>query len=137
MSNKPLLNIDVKQTTANAKRVLKAYCSLKRIAKAQQLRSQRLSNMPKYHSNENQQEKKTTARLIAAEEFAAINAAIATLGADAQRVLKGCYCGEVTETSVSIYMDIGVAKSTYSRIKRDALIQFAEAYEYEELLVFN
>lgn len=102
------------------------------------LKSSKLDGMPKAHSNINHSEEQIQQRMIAAEKVIAIETAIARLDKDSQTILNSQFIvGTLRNTETAQRLGLFSDNSGYYRLKRKSLLAFAEAYEYEELLVFS
>lgn len=130
-------NLDKDATCARAKKLLRSYHSLKRIAGRELtvLQSPAMNGMPRSQSVDNHNEQRIQERLIAAEEVPAILNAVATLDADSRAIITGQYI-QGNLSNVEMAYELHMAKSTFDRVKKDAIVMFAEAFDYEELLVF-
>ena len=131
-------NLDRDATCARAKKLLRSYHSLKRIAGREltALQSPAMNGMPQNHSVDNHNETRIQERLIAAEEVPAILNAVALLDDDSRAIIDGQYI-KGNLSNVEMAFKLNMTKSTFDRIKKEALISFAEAFDYEELLRFK
>ncbi|ANK63374.1 ArpU family phage packaging/lysis transcriptional regulator [Loigolactobacillus backii] len=132
-------NLDRDATCARAKKLLRSYHSLRRIAgrKLTVLQSPKMDGMPRSQSVDNNNEHRIQERLIAAEEVPAIQRAVASLNKDSQTIINGQYIhGSLSNVEMAQQLGFISDDSGYYRQKKDALVAFAEAFEYEELLVF-
>ena len=131
-------NLDKDATCARAKKLLRSYHSLKRIAGRELtvLQSPTMNGMPRSQSVDNHNEQRIQERLIAAEEVPAILNAVALLDDDSRAIIDGQYIKD-NLSSVAMATKLGMASTTFSKAKKKALICFAEAFDYEELLAFK
>ncbi|WP_445448993.1 ArpU family phage packaging/lysis transcriptional regulator [Enterococcus faecalis] len=154
--------IDVKQTRDNARRVLKSCRTLQRRSGiVVSLESPLLSNMPRYRSNRNNVEHSMIKWLGNVNKFyinenkkfreilQAIDTALKSLSEVSRKILYYSYCVAdpysmaKLSTIIKVYREneFGqVEEITYSiknveKLKNNALIEFAEAYHYENLIV--
>ena len=131
-------NLDKDATCARAKKLLRSYHSLKRIAGRELtvLQSPTMNGMPQNQSVDNHNETRIQERLIAAEEVPAILNAVALLDDDSRAIIDGQYI-KGNLSNVEMAYEMNMAKSTFDKAKKKAIIVFAEAFQYEELLVFQ
>ncbi|ANK66909.1 hypothetical protein AYR55_03835 [Loigolactobacillus backii] len=131
-------NLDEDETCDKAKRLLKNYRRLRRIAgrKLTVLQSPAMTGMPHSQSIDNNNEHRIQERLIAEEEVPAILRAVASLDEVSQTIINEQYIRD-NISNVEMAYELHMAKSTFDRTKKDAIIMFAESFNYEELMVFN
>ncbi|EGO8482708.1 hypothetical protein EL436_16300 [Enterococcus faecalis] len=157
-----LSEIDYKKTKNNVRQLLKKCRSLQRMSGVQvHLQSPVLSDMPRYHSNRNNVEasmihlfrdvskKSIDEAKRCREQVAAIEKTLQLLPDVSREILYYSYCvpnyysmAKLSRT-IKVYREneFGqVEEITYSiknieKLKDNALIEFAEAYHYENLIV--
>lgn len=159
-----LSELDYKQTRDNARDVLKSCRSLqRRSGVVVALESPVLSDMPRHHSNRNNTEhsmikslelvNKGYINMLADErkKLQAIVSALKSLSDVSQSILYYSYCVANPSSTIKLSRMIKVYREDelgnlevlhYSvknieKLKASALIEFAEAYHYENLLAFK
>lgn len=130
-------NLDEDATCAKAKKLLRSFHRFERVAgrKLTVLQSPRMDGMPRTQSIENHNEERIYQRLVAQEEVPAILAAIETLDEDSQIIINGQYIKH-NWSNVAMADELRMSRSTFNSAKKAAIVAFAEAFYYEELLVF-
>ncbi len=131
-------NLDEDATCVNAKKLLRSFHRLERVAgrKLTALQSPKINWMPQLKSIENHNEERIYQRLVAQEEVPAVLTAIGSLDEDSQAIINGQYIKH-NWSNVAMADELGMSNSTFDNAKKAAVIAFAEAFYYEELLVFT
>ncbi|KRL97453.1 ArpU family phage packaging/lysis transcriptional regulator [Liquorilactobacillus satsumensis] len=129
--------LNEEKTIQNVNTLLENYDRLKRIAHSSlDLKSPKFDDMPKAQSIKNPSEEKIVRRLQAKQEFDAINKSIENLPGEHGRyryILKQLYIYR-TRPVEKIYRELHIEKDAYSKLKREALLAFAESFLIEDLL---
>lgn len=130
--------IDVEKTTENVKDLLKDYHSYRRMAlSAESIKSPAMTGMPASHGVENSIERRLIKRLEAQEKVREIDRLIKSdiLKTDYQTILIGCFIQEHDDEFM--WDQLHISRTTYYKVKKRAILYFAEAYRCEDLLVFK
>lgn len=130
-------HIDKEKTQRNVKRLLKDELPrLERIAGESLIKAASMDGMPKAPSRGNSQEDRIVQRLTAHEIIVASIKAIHACSATSERVLDMLYLQKMSDTMV--YMTIGYQKSQfYNHVKPKALMEFSEAFMYDDIKAYK
>lgn len=124
-----------KEIRQRAKKVLKQYSMFKRKAgRNDTLKSVALSDMPKNDSKTNYNEKRLIYRIEAQNVLMSIEQALELLSSDHRELLERIYITQKNKTQAYIAYEMGYSVKTLERHHAIALVEFAEAYHYEDLL---
>lgn len=137
-----LPDINIKQTRNNARRVLKQYRKLARIAGRSlvSIKSPVLNGIPKNNDFNSIQETKSIQVINAQMELEEIEKAVYNLSQEYLNVIYYKYMSKETYTSrdiAGIVFGSISANKTVERRLSDGLIKFSESYRNGELLVFE
>ena len=134
-----LKNVDFYQTRTNARKVLKSYRRLDRIAGRSivDLRSPIIDNMPKAESYGNKTEDAVVQHIDAEGDRNAIVAGLYTLKLTSRQILYYSFCLQETYSNTKIANELGYSKRQIERMKAEALIEFAEAYRHGKLIAYK
>ncbi|MCF1632930.1 ArpU family phage packaging/lysis transcriptional regulator [Tetragenococcus koreensis] len=134
-----LRDVDFNQTRINAVDTLKNYRRLQRITGRSKIdiKSPIITDMPKAPSNGNKAEDALLQIVDAEGELNAIVAGLMALPLTSRAVLYYSYCDKERWTNDLIGMEVGYSRRQVDRLKREALIEFAEAYKKGKLIEFR
>lgn len=134
-----LRDVDFNQTRKNAVDTLKNYRRLQRITGRSKIdiKSPIITDMPKSPSNGNKAEDALLQIVDAEGELNAIVAGLMSLPLTSRAVLYYSYCDKERWTNDLIGMEVGYSRRQVDRLKREALIEFAEAYKKGKLIEFR
>lgn len=124
-----------KEIRRRARQVLRQYSKYKRIAgKNDSLQSVVLSDMPKNVSRVNYSENRLINRITAQNILQSISEALEMLDSEHKELLERIYIYQKHKTHLYIADAMGMSVKTLERHHAIALVEFAEAYHYENLL---
>lgn len=124
-----------KEIRCRARKVLRQYDKYKRIAgKDVFLQSVVLSDMPKNATRVNYNENRLINRITAKNILQSISEALAMLDSEHKELLERIYIYQKNKTQLYIADAMGMSVKTLERHHAIALVEFAEAYHYENLL---
>ncbi|MEB5927379.1 MULTISPECIES: ArpU family phage packaging/lysis transcriptional regulator [Enterococcus] len=127
--------VSEKEIRQRAKKVLKNYDKYKRIAgKDDSLKSVVLSDMPKNVSRVNYNENRLINRIDAQNILQSISEALEMLDSEHKELLERIYIYQKHKTQLYIADMMGWSIKSLERHHALALVEFAEAYHYEDLL---
>lgn len=130
--------IDFPCTRSNAHKILKQYRKFERIAGRAKIdiRSPQINDMPKAPSFGNKTEDAIIQFIYAKDERDEILKAITSLDLVKRQLLYYTYCEPDEYSNELIANKIGYSARHVSRLKKDALIYFAEAYRHGKLIQY-
>lgn len=132
--------IDEKASRDNARDVLREYRRLARMAGRPlvDVKSPTISDMPKAHPFGNGVEIRMTDTFNAQVEINIVDRAMSLLPTQSYWVLFYSYCTPEVLTGLEVAARLGVDNDhIVNYLKRQALMEFAEAYPNQELLTFR
>lgn len=131
--------IDFKQTKQNARKVLKQYRRLDRIAGRSliDIRSPIITDMPRNHSHGNKAEDALVQLADAEAERDAILSALMALSLTSRQILHYSFCVQDHYSNYKIAREVGYSERSIQRMKSEALIEFAEAYRNGKIIVYK
>jgi len=134
-----LEEVNFSETKKNARRVLKNYRRLDRIAGRSliDVRSPVITDMPKAEIYGNNTENALIQHIEAEYERDAILDALKALGLISRQILYYCYCVPEGYSNCKIGYEIGYSERHIERMKSEALIEFAEAYKKGKLISYR
>lgn len=129
--------IDAKKTRKNARSVLNQYRKWQRIAgrPAVDIKSPIITSMPKSDSINNRVEDAVVERLNADIERDAIVEALASLSIINRQILYYSFCDVEKRSVFWISRALNYSDKNIEKLKRIALLEFAEAYKLRKILV--
>lgn len=137
--NLPLFReVDFPCTRSNAHKILKQYRKFERIAGRAKIdiRSPQITDMPKSQSYGNKTEDAIIQFVYAEDERDEILKAITSLDLVKRQILYYCYCEPESYSNAFIADKIGYSERQINRLKKEALIYFAEAYRHGKLIQY-
>lgn len=124
-----------KEIRCRARKVLRQYDKYKRIARKDVfLQSVVLSDMPKNATRVNYNENRLINRITAKNILQSISEALEMLDSEHKELLERIYIYQKNKTQLYIADAMGMSVKTLERHHAIALVEFAEAYHYENLL---
>lgn len=134
-----LREVDFYKTRNSARKVLKQYRRLERIAGRStiDLRSPIITDMPRNAPTGNKTEDAILQRLDAETERDAIICGLMALSLSSRQVLYYSYCTPESYSNIGISSAMGYSVRTIEEYKSEALIEFAEAYKKGALIVYQ
>lgn len=132
---------DVELTKANARRLLVNYAKFERLAKASQhtrlITTMSIDPHNRGDSRHSKIENATEKAIHAQEVIKNIHSALEVLSETSHRRLMNKFIRPTSLYDYVIYTDENISSSTYYREIERALIEFAECYNFGELLEYT
>lgn len=134
-----LADVDFKQTRDNARKVLSSYRRLQRITGRSKvdIKSPLITDMPKAQSHGNKAEDALVQFMDAEAQQNAIIAGLMALSLTSRMVLYYSFCDIDRWTNEEIGRNIGYSKRQVERIKKEALVEFAESFRHGRLIAYS
>lgn len=134
-----LRDVDFFQTRTNARKCLAQYRRLQRITGKSKIdiKSPIITDMPKSPSQGNKAEDALIQHMDAEAEQSAIVSGLMSLRLTNRTVLYYTFCDRDQWTEDEIGRDIGYSRRQVNRIKKEALVEFAESYKHGKLIAFR
>lgn len=131
--------INVEKTSKNVSDFLDHYHTIRRMAGEPVPHSMTsvLSETPKSAPIGNTAEKNIFDQLESQEILHAIHSALACLSSESRRLIWEKYIVGSSRYNYERYEEMGISRPTYNRWLDSARVEFAEAYNHGELLVFR
>lgn len=122
-------NLDEEATCANAKKLLRSFHRMERMAgrTLTALQSSKMDGIPRTPSIENHNEERIHQRLIAEQEFKAILVAVNSLDDDSRSIINGQYILH-SWSNIRMADELGMSSTTFDNAKKAAIIAFAELF---------
>lgn len=132
-----MLRIDENETRKNARKKLKTFRQLQRIAgrSSIDLKSPIITDMPRSKSASNRVDNSLIEKIDAELERDYIIDALARLSHISRCILFYSFCDVEKWSNYKIGLELGYSDKNIERLKRIVLIEFAEAYRGGKLLV--
>ena len=130
--------VNFNATRANAKRTLKNYRRLKRIAgrSSIDIKSPIMDDMPKAPRYGNRVEDAIIQRADSEDELQAIDNALEALSMTSRQILRLYFCKADRYSNQAIAYEVGYSLRSIEDYKAQALIEFAEAYKHGVLIEY-
>lgn len=131
-------DIDEDKSRQQADELLTQYWRLKHVViSTSSLRSPSYSHTPKSFSGGNATEKRAIKTLEARQTLEYIDVALSKLTVINRELLKMQYLSAGKLTMAYICGELGITASSFKKHKKQALLEFAESYPSEGLLIFK
>ncbi|ARJ72625.1 transcriptional regulator [Latilactobacillus sakei] len=131
-------DIDEDKSRQQADELLTQYWRLKHVViSTSSLRSPSYSHTPKSFSGGNATEKRAVKTLEARQTLEYIDVALSKLTVINRELLKMQYLSAGKLTMAYICGELGITASSFKKHKKQALLEFAESYPSEGLLIFK
>lgn len=131
-------DIDEDKSRQQADELLTQYWRLKHVViSTSSLRSPSYSHTPKSFSGGNATEKRAVKTLEARQTLEYIDVALSKLTVINRELLKMQYLSAGKLTMAYICDELGITASSFKKHKKQALLEFAESYPSEGLLIFK
>lgn len=138
MSKLFLFDIDEDKSRQQADKLLTQYWLLKHVVTStSSLRSPSYSHAPKSFSSDNATEKRVIKALEAQRTLESIDVALSRITGINGTLLKMQYLSAGKLTMAYICGELGITASSFKKHKKQALLEFAESYPSEGLLIFK
>lgn len=133
-----IFDIDEYKSRQQADELLTQYWRLKHVViSTSSLRSPSYSHTPKSFSGGNATEKRAVKTLEARQTLEYIDVALSKLTVINRELLKMQYLSAGKLTMAYICGELGITASSFKKHKKQALLEFAESYPSEGLLIFK
>lgn len=131
-------DIDEDKSRQQADELLTQYWRLKHVViSTSSLRSPSYSHTPKSFSGGNATEKRAVKTLEARQTLEYIDVALSKLTVINRELLKMQYLSAGKLTMAYICNELGITASSFKKHKKQALLEFADSYPSEGLLIFK
>lgn len=131
-----IFDIDEYKSRQQADKLLTQYWRLKHVvASTSSLRSPSYSHAPKSFRSDNTTEKRAVKTLEARQTLEYIDVALSKLTVINRELLKMQYLSAGKLTMAYICGELGITASSFKKHKKQALLEFAESYPSEGLLI--
>ncbi|MFV0980903.1 transcriptional regulator [Latilactobacillus sakei] len=131
-------DIDEDKSRQQADELLTQYWRLKHVViSTSSLRSPSYSHTPKSFSGGNATEKRAVKTLEARQTLEYIDVALSKLTVINRELLKMQYLSAGKLTMAYICDELGITASSFKKHKKQALLEFADSYPSEGLLIFK
>ncbi|ANJ69026.1 ArpU family phage packaging/lysis transcriptional regulator [Latilactobacillus curvatus] len=131
-------DIDEDKSRQQADKLLKQYWRIKHISTStSSLKSPSYSHTPKSFSSDNAIEKRAVKTLEVRQTLEYIDVALSKLTVINRELLKMQYLSAGKLTMAYICGELGITASSFKKHKKQALLEFAESYPSEGLLIFK
>ena len=131
-------DIDEDKSRQQADELLTQYWRLKHVViSTSSLRSPSYSHTPKSFSGDNAIENRVVKTIEARRTLENINVALDQLESVYSNLLKMCYLSIDRPTVIYMCHELGLGETSFRKYKKQALLEFAESYPSEGLLIFK